>query len=199
MSVVYRPIVFDELASLVEIPNDLSDNSEALSEIIMIYSLFLTVYKDTVVFVYQSIKESLLKETQNAIFARGLEAKYCMIFSRCLQAMFKILRYEYFQLETPRFLIEKIILPSLNLLGAVKYLCIYWVDHLYYSGCYRRRNLDVDERGYKYLYWLEALSILGSLLQGIAAMLKLEGLLKVNHPPFYNKFKTASDSSDTIG
>ncbi|KAI3195129.1 hypothetical protein DTO013E5_10216 [Penicillium roqueforti] len=68
MSIVYRPIAFDELVSLVELPDDLSSDSEALSEIIAICGSFLTVREDTIVFVHQSAKEFLLRESQNGVF-----------------------------------------------------------------------------------------------------------------------------------
>ncbi|KGO53504.1 hypothetical protein PEX2_061120 [Penicillium expansum] len=121
MCVVYRPIAFDELASLVELPNGLSDDSEALLEIIAICGSFLTVREDTIVFVHQSAKEFLLRETQNGVFARGIEAEHHMIFSRSLQVMFKTLRHDIFQLKIPGFPIEKVIPPSLNPLAAAKY------------------------------------------------------------------------------
>jgi hypothetical protein len=41
MSIVYRPIAFDQLASLVELPDDLAGDSEALSDIIAICGSFL--------------------------------------------------------------------------------------------------------------------------------------------------------------
>ncbi|KAJ5531424.1 NACHT nucleoside triphosphatase [Penicillium freii] len=45
MSTVYRPITFDELSSFIELPYDLSDDYEALSEIIAICGSFLTLRK----------------------------------------------------------------------------------------------------------------------------------------------------------
>ncbi|KAJ5199441.1 hypothetical protein N7472_004645 [Penicillium cf. griseofulvum] len=62
ISIVYRPIAFNELASLIELPDDLYNDSKALLEIIAICGLFLTICKDTIIFVYQSIKEFLLRE-----------------------------------------------------------------------------------------------------------------------------------------
>jgi hypothetical protein len=38
----------------------------------------------------------------------------------------------------------------------------------------------------EYLHWLEALSIRKSISQGIAAMLKLEGLLQVSNSSYRN-------------
>ncbi|KAK4920755.1 hypothetical protein LTR66_016711, partial [Elasticomyces elasticus] len=185
MSIVYRPIAFDQLASLVELPDDLAGDSEALSDIIAICGSFLTVREDTIIFVHQSAKEFLLRETQTGVLPGGIEAGHQKVFSRSLEAMSKTLRRDIFQIKLPGFPVEKVIPPSPNPLAAAQYACVYWVDHLHHSGCYKRKDLDVDERecvgGFlqtKYLHWLEALSILGSLSQGIAAMLKLEDLLQ---------------------
>ncbi|KAJ5962595.1 hypothetical protein N7501_007536 [Penicillium viridicatum] len=190
MSIVYRPITFNELVSLVELPDDLSSDSEALSEIIMLCGSFLVIREDTIVFVHQSAKEFLLREIQNGIFARGIEAEHYTIFTRSLHAMFRTLRRDIFQLRFPGFPIEKVVPPSPNPLAAVHYACVYWVDHLYHSGCYKKNDLDVDKRGgigdflqKKYLHWLEALSILRSLSQGIAAILKLDRLLQEQGEP----------------
>ncbi|CAG8253823.1 unnamed protein product [Penicillium salamii] len=107
MSIVYRSIAFDELASFVELPDDLFSDSEALSEIIAICGSFLTVREDTIIFVHYR---------------------------------------------------------------------------------FHKKDLDIDERGCvgdflqtRFLHWLEALSILGSISHGIAAMLKLEGFLQVKN------------------
>ncbi|KAJ9481382.1 hypothetical protein VN97_g12098 [Penicillium thymicola] len=190
MSIVYRPIAFDELASLVELPNDLSNDTEALSEIIAICGSFLTVREDTIVFVHQSAKEFLLREMQNGVSPEGIEAKHHTIFSRSLQAMFKTLQRDIFEIKFPGFPIEEVIPPSPNPLAAAQYACVYWVDHLHYSGCHNKNDLSVDERWRvddflqkKYLHWLEALSILGCISQGIAAMIKLEGLIQEKGEP----------------
>ncbi|OQD86920.1 hypothetical protein PENSOL_c082G12047 [Penicillium solitum] len=185
MSIVYRPIAFDELASLVDLPDDLSDDFEALSEVIAVCGSFLTVREDTIIFVHQSAKEFLLREGHNGVFPRGIEAAHHTIFSRSLQVMFKTLRRDVFQIKFSGFPIEKVIPPSPDPLAAAQYACVYWVDHLVHSECHEKGDLDIDERRCvgdflqkKYLHWLEALSILGSLSQGIAAMLKLEDLLQ---------------------
>ena len=170
MSIVYRPIAFDELASLVDLPDDLSDDSEALSEVIGVCGSFLTVREDTIIFVHQSAKEFLLRETQNGIFPRGIDTEHHIIFSRSLQGMLKTLRRDIFQIKFPGFPIEKVIPPSPNPLAAAEYACVYWVDHLHHSRCQKRNDMSVDEIACvgdflqtKYLHWLEALSVLGCL------------------------------------
>ena len=170
MSIVYRPIAFDELASLIDLPDDLSNDSEALSEVIGVCGSFLTVREDTIIFVHQSAKEFLLRETQNGVFSGGIEAEHHIIFSRSLQTMFKTLRRDIFQLRLPGFPIEKVKSPSPNPLAAAEYACVYWVDHLHHSRRHKTNDISFDEIGCvgdflqtKYLHWLEALSVLGCL------------------------------------
>ncbi|CAG8293077.1 unnamed protein product [Penicillium salamii] len=177
MSIVYRPIAFDELASLVDLPDDLSDDSEALLEVIGVCGSFLIVRGDTIIFVYQSAKEFLLRETQNGIFLRGIDAEHYMVFFRSLQGIFKTLRRDIFQIKFSGFPIEKVILPSPNPLVAAENDIS--VDEITCLGDFLQT---------KYLHWLEALSILGCLSQGIVAMLKLEGLVQVSNCIHRNYF-----------
>ncbi|KAJ5569066.1 hypothetical protein N7450_011552 [Penicillium hetheringtonii] len=111
MSTVYRPITFHELASLVELPDNLPDDFASVSDIIAICGSFLTVREDTIIFVHQSAKDFLLREARDWCLSGGIEAEHFRIFSRSLQAMFKILRRDIFQLKFPGFSIENIMPP----------------------------------------------------------------------------------------
>ncbi|CAI7642324.1 unnamed protein product [Penicillium palitans] len=187
MSTVYRPITLSELTSLIEFPDDDYDDHEALSEIIAVCGSFLTLRENTVTFVHQSAKDFLIQEALSEIFPRGIGAEHHIIFSRSLEVMEKTLRRDIFQLRFPGFSIEKVIPPSPNPLAAAEYACVYWVYHL--ENGWRGKSIDtsLDEGGcvdaflqQKYLHWLEALSILRSVSQGIVAMLKLAELLQVS-------------------
>ncbi|CEO59636.1 hypothetical protein PMG11_04304 [Penicillium brasilianum] len=99
--------------------------------------------------------------------------------------MYKTLRRNVFDLSFPGVPPEQVTQPSPNPLEAAQYACVYWVDHLQCGWCNENDDLSLDEGGcldsflqQKYLHWLEALSILGSVPQGIAAMMKLEGFLQ---------------------
>ena len=68
----------------------------------------------------------------------------------------------------------------------MRYSCVYWVDHLCHSVSgmnTTRDDLLHDDRVVhtflktKYLYWLEALSLLRAMSEGIIAIRQLEGLL----------------------
>ncbi|OGE46720.1 hypothetical protein PENARI_c128G09761 [Penicillium arizonense] len=190
MSIVHRPLALDELASLIELPDDLYKDNEDLSEIIAICGSFLTLTQRTIIFVHQSAKEFLLREARNTVFPEGKEAGHYAIFSRSLQGMHRTLRRDVFGIKFPGFPIEKVTQPSPNLLAAIQYACVYWVDHLQHGWCHKQDDVILDEGGcvdlflrQKYLNWLEALSILGSISQGIVAMLKLEDLLQKHNKP----------------
>jgi hypothetical protein len=186
MSTVYRPITLSELSSLIELPDDDYDGHEAFSEIIAVCGSFLTIREDTVTFVHQSAKDFLLRETPDEILPRGIEAEHHMIFSRCLEVMFKTLRRNIFDIKLPGFSVKDIGKPSPNPLAVAEYACVYWVGHLQESELNQASELSRDRDcinvflQQKYLHWLEALSILGSVSDGIQAMRRLETLIEVS-------------------
>ena len=98
--------------------------------------------------------------------------------------MSKTLRRNIYNLRYPGFPIDEVQTPDPDPLAAVAYACVYWVDHLCDSGKTARRDDDLQDGGAvdnflkeKYLHWLEALSLLRSMSEGVLAMKKLENLL----------------------
>ncbi|KAK4107651.1 hypothetical protein N656DRAFT_719744, partial [Canariomyces notabilis] len=73
-------------------------------------------------------------------------------------------------------------------LAAVRYACVYWIDHLYdWQSRKNTNHLDVFQDGgviddflrQHYLHWLEALALCRSMSQGVLSMAKLESILQV--------------------
>lgn len=80
---------------------------------------------------------------------------------------------------------KRIKVPDSDPLAASRYLCIYWIDHLYYWSSDSNVD-DLQDGGIvdafireKYLYWLEALSLCGGMSEGMVSMARLEALLQV--------------------
>ncbi|OCK86209.1 hypothetical protein K432DRAFT_399650, partial [Lepidopterella palustris CBS 459.81] len=187
ISAVYRPVTLDELASFVDMPDGVSGNDEALSEIIGLCGSFLTLQKRTISFVHQSAKEFLLKEASNALFPSGIGDVHYSIFSRSLQVMSRTLRRDIYSLRAPGYPIEKVKQLYPDPLAASRYSCIYWVDHFCKWNSNSRAEQGVDLREgstieifikKKYLYWLEALSLCRGISGGVASMTKLEVLFQ---------------------
>ena len=186
---VCRPITLDELPALLPMPKDVSDDRESLKGIIRLCGSFLALHhrEATIFFVHKSAKDFLLEHASDEIFPRGIGVQHSTIFSRSLRVMYDILRRDVYNIKSPGYPIEKVKCPDSDPLAAVRYSCVYWVDHLGDSDSHQTPNPEIQDSGFldvflqqKYLYWLEALSLLRSLSEGIAAMLKLDTLLQVS-------------------
>ena len=129
VSAVYRPVTLDELASFVDMPDGVSGDYEALSEIIGLCGSFLTLRERTISFVHQSVKDFILKEASYEIFPSGREETHYVIFSRSLQVMSRTLRRDIYSLRALGYPIERVELPEPDPLAASRYSCIHWVDH----------------------------------------------------------------------
>lgn len=100
--------------------------------------------------------------------------------------MQKTLRRDIYSLGAPGFSIDKVTPPSPDPLAAVRYSCVYWVNHL--RDCdHKNTNLNLQDNESidtflreKYLFWLEALSLLKGMSEGVASMLVLERLFEVS-------------------
>ncbi|KAL2134278.1 hypothetical protein VTI74DRAFT_535 [Chaetomium olivicolor] len=193
-TIVRRPISLRELTSLMEMPDNISDDSESLEELIQLCGSFLTLREQTVYFVHQSAKDFLLgkashkasREAFDWIFPLGMEDVNYIIFSRSLNAMSTILRRDMYGLNAPGFPIDDVRVPDPDPLATVRHSCVYWVDHLYdsFSGPGTNRDNFLQNDGViyaflktKFLYWLEALSLLRAMSEGVIAIRQLEGLL----------------------
>ncbi|RSL54131.1 hypothetical protein CEP53_007522 [Fusarium sp. AF-6] len=85
-------------------------------------------------------------------------------------------------LHNPGVLTSEIEMPVPDPLAALRYSCIRWLDH-FYEGVSSEQDRDQNDANVvtsflqdKYLYWLEALGLCGSVTEGIASIRKLEAL-----------------------
>ncbi|RYP43642.1 hypothetical protein DL768_009817 [Monosporascus sp. mg162] len=89
-------------------------------------------------------------------------------------------------LDDPGLPVDEVTSPDPDPLAAARYSCIHWVDHL--AECSpdeQAQYKDLRDGGMidrflrrHYLHWLEALSILGSISEGILAMSKLDKIFQ---------------------
>ncbi|KAJ5936163.1 hypothetical protein N7454_005461 [Penicillium verhagenii] len=190
---VYRPITLSELGTLIQGRIDRLDiDAVILRQLIGLCGSFIILREQKVHFIHQSAKDFLTQKASSEILPNGAESEHHAIFSQCLSGLMNTLRRDIFNIRLPGIPIEDINIPSLNPLASVEYACIYWVDHLY-AGRYNAiskpdlKNKDtllVDMfLQHKLLHWLEALSILKSLSDGIHAIKRLESLIQVYCSP----------------
>ncbi|KAJ5082267.1 hypothetical protein N7532_011310 [Penicillium argentinense] len=184
ITTVYRPITLDELASCIDLPEEVVDDSD-LREIIGLCGSFLTLRERTITLVHQSAKDFLLRTAVYEIFPDGEDIVHYSIFSKSLQAISRTLQRDIYNLVSPGCPIDQVSQPNPDPLTAIRYACVYWIDHL--NRCSPSKTVieDLQNGGLisiffqnNYLHWLEALSLLRSVSEGVASMLRLQGLLK---------------------
>ncbi|KAJ5723761.1 hypothetical protein N7488_001796 [Penicillium malachiteum] len=179
VSTVYRPLTLSELTSFADLPEEFSDDDYALIEIIGCCGSFLTIRGDLVFLVHQSVQDFLTQEAFNDIPVGATQ--HHSIFSRSLGVMSQTLRRDIYELKEPGFPIERIQKPNPDPLASSSYSCVYWIDHLEEYCSITGRSDELGDAGsvyqllkQKFLYWLEALSLLRNIPYGIKAIAKLE-------------------------
>jgi hypothetical protein len=102
--------------------------------------------------------------------------------------MSKTLQRDIYNLRYPGISIDQVKPASPDLLTPARYSCVYWVDHLCeVDSSSSQYQSDLHNGGTvylflqeKFLYWLEALSLMKSMSDGVLAIAKLETLLRVS-------------------
>jgi hypothetical protein len=184
LSVVYRPVTLDELESFVDMPT-----SAALPEIIELCGSFLTIRERIVSFVHQSAKEYLLREADAEIFRPIREDIQHHIFSRSIQIMDKTLQQDFFKMHRPAILVNEINPPDPDPLAAIRYSCVYWVEHLrLIPDLVQDYENELSDNGAifnflkkHFLHWLEALGLMKRVSESISTIDNLLAIVDVSH------------------
>lgn len=204
MSIVYRPIVLDELPSLAQVP---SVDHKALRQMIELCGSFLTIRDSTIFFIHQSAQDFLSRETTTAkFFAEGMP-NHRSVFLKSITAMSKFLRRNMYNLQHLGYIsiqevegkkektafehdlaiqdsmdteaIKTLERPNPDPLAPIHYACVYWIDHLCDSQDGHEDTAVGEFIQKHFLHWLEALSLLKRTSEGVLALVKLASFLQV--------------------
>ncbi|KAL5371773.1 hypothetical protein DPSP01_014016 [Paraphaeosphaeria sporulosa] len=186
-AILYRPVTILELTALVGSLEDFVEDLESVRGIIGLCGSFLTLREDSVYFVHQSAKDFIFTNASHEVFPHGIEAAHQAIFSRSLAILSRTLQRDMYYLEALGTPIDNVQPPEPDPLGASRYPCVYWIDHLYYSKPMSQANgfSDLQIAGVveeflreKYLYWLEGLSLCKCVEKGVVSIAKLWSLVQ---------------------
>ncbi|KAI0112101.1 hypothetical protein GGR51DRAFT_568957 [Nemania sp. FL0031] len=181
--IAFEPLTIEELRALDDTFRD--DTDDDMEAVIANSGSFLTIRDRLVYFVHQSARDFLLNKASHEILPDGVQRKHLSIFSQSLQILSEVLRRDLYDLNNPGIFVDEIHKPSPDPLAAVRYSCVYWVDHFIDGQIHGDMHCELDLRDggriytfirQKYLYWLEALGLLGHVSHGILSIARLEGL-----------------------
>lgn len=179
-----RPLALAELRALTESPEEF----DHLKVLIVSCGSFLALRDDVVYFVHQSAKEFLERDLPVRT-GSSLANQHRVLFSRSLNLLSRTLKRDIHELEGsfgPGIHIEEVPPRDHDPLAACRYSCFHWVDHL--CNCASAEELrrgDLLQDGSKshvffetkYVYWLEALSLMRGLFEGVGAVRKLHAVV----------------------
>ncbi|KAH6976720.1 hypothetical protein EDB80DRAFT_899880 [Ilyonectria destructans] len=200
-ALAYRPLHILELRILAGLEKyDTAD----LERIVDLCGSFLTLLESNIYPIHQSAKEYLVsKAAVSSIFPFGTHAVNRSIAERSVAAMMKARRRDMYELVHPGTLIHEVMgrQPEPNPLLEVGYSCTYWIDHVCEADrgdlqSYRRswlvnafkqhfapskkstRMHDSIETFFQrhFLHWLEALSLLGVVTNGVLSLIRFRKL-----------------------
>jgi hypothetical protein len=171
----------DELVSFVNMPDGVSGEGEALSEIIGLCGSILTLRERTIFFVHQSAKDYLVGKAHLEVYPFGIEHVHYNIFLRSLQVMSNKLKCDMYDLDAPGVSIDQVKQPASDPLSSARYSSLYWVEHLQKAGVRLQDNDEINRfLQTHFLHWLEALSWMRSMSEGILAIKTLESIALVS-------------------
>ncbi|KAL7620466.1 hypothetical protein AAE478_009461 [Parahypoxylon ruwenzoriense] len=188
ITTTYRPLCLKELGALSGLPQPTFGTIQALESIVKLCGSFLTIRENKVFIIHQSAKDFLSKPAEDTTESRcNVRETHHNIFSRSLEVMSGTLQRDVYGLKDWGLPVNEITAPDPDPLAAARYSCIHWADHLAECQPDKQAQYDKDLQDggvldkflrRHYLHWLEALSILGNVPEGILAISKLDGIFQ---------------------
>jgi hypothetical protein len=169
-----RPLTLSELAVLADLPPDMP---RTITEDC---GSFLIITGETVYLIHQSAKDYLGAEFKSRLQPAGIAQWHVDISRRSINAMSSMLVKNVYALPLG-FKPKDIRPPDPDPLAPIPYSCVFWADHLCSLNgdspeCKTELMDDGQVFGFlkkRFLRWLESLSLLGKLSDGVQSIRKL--------------------------
>jgi NACHT domain len=179
-TLAYRPLHILEMRLLSGLEEEIPDLDD-FARIINMCCSFLTNRENYVYFIHQSAKDYLTINASGIIFPAGREQIHYDMFSLSLDGLSKTLRQDMYNLQDPGSVVNDV--PDLDpdQLRSTRYSCLFWVDHLCKvddQNLDHRKELSDDGAIFAFLrehflHWLESLSLIHKLPDGVLSIRKL--------------------------
>jgi hypothetical protein len=179
-SLAYRPLSFAELALVAGLPKRVN-----VRTVVAECGSFYTVEEDRIFLIHQSAKD-YLGENYTKIQPGGVVQGHIDIIDRSINAMSAVLRKDIYSLGDYGLRPADALRPDPDPLASLQYSCLFWIEHI----CNLNEGTKCGERlidsgrvfGFlqqHFLHWLESLSLLKKLPDGIMLIKRLLRLAQV--------------------
>ena len=175
----FQPLHLREIQAIIEEID--SENLETCRELVEACGSFITIRDGVVYFVHQSAKDYFTVGSGQSIFPSTLAMLHEQLARRCVQMMTESLKRNICGLRHPGVLVSEVPKTTIDRnLVRVQYSCRYWLRHVLACHDSKTASIDLNDGGYlgvflqaNFLYWLETLSLLRKISEGISDLLKL--------------------------
>ena len=183
-----RPLHLKELEAIADLPMKLRGDLSSLTRLVQRCGSFLTIRKDIVYLVHQSAKDFFTVGSGSTIISSRQE-EHGKIAYRSLDLMSDTLREDICDLKKPGTSVAEAHKRfSQSRFTHLGYACCYWVDHLTDASRAECDQLSLLNHGEKvkifvrnhFLHWLEVLSLLGKVSEGVFMLKHLKLLIDVS-------------------
>ena len=190
ITITVRPLHLSELALVAGLPDEMDGDLASVEELVSQCGSFLTLRDMVVSFIHQSAKDFVGQSS--SIFPSGQPREHGAISHRCRELMSRTLRKDICDLRAPGIVIYEIEPGRVArcLSAPVQYACCYWVNHLLHSrGCDAGSVIPRDKEEVQaflnraFLHWVEALSLIDKISEGIAMVTELDSVIQVSSRP----------------
>lgn len=143
--------------------------------------------------IHQSAKDYLSDKAASNNFLPNPAHIHGVILSRSVHVMSAMVRRNIYNLHSPSLPINEIKAPDPDPLQTLRYSCLYWIDYFcdiyMYNSDGQSQNQVNDEKCQMtllllqryFLYWLEALDLMGHIEDSVLSIIRLENLLGVSY------------------
>jgi Cdc6-like AAA superfamily ATPase len=180
-TLAFRPLTLSELRVLAQLPETVP------ATIVRKCGSFLVVQDETVYLIHQSAKDYFQENYESRLRPTGMSQGHEDLAMRSIQAMSSDLRQNMYNLDYG-FKPNNIGPPNPDPLASIRYSCVFWTDHLNvmtlksleHKGAFADDGAVLTFLRKKFLNWLEGLSLLGNLAEGVDSVRKLLHIARVS-------------------
>lgn len=183
MTLAFRPVYLEELQSITSLPSRLASSPAGVRSTVEMCGSFLAIRENQINFVHQSAKEYLTLGGGQEIFDTDQSEEHRKIVVQSIRTMSSTLKRNLANLKHPGVMN---IPPTSHELSIVAYAVCFWIHHLleYVRGSDSPQGpYDLPESIHEFLlthvlHWIEALSLLGKVSEGLLVIYRLMHHLK---------------------
>lgn len=193
-AIAYRPLRLQELVATTELPDKVLDNIRYLSDLVERCGSFLTLRNEIIFFIHQSAKDYVISGNGREVLCLDQAEEHGKTALQALNILFKTLKRDICGLKNPGRLASEVREAAVkDALLRIEYACCYWVYHLsdqLADPSHVQLSTTLLSDGgtvHKFLqahllHWIEALSLLRRLSEGVTMIQWLLSIVQVGIP-----------------